>query len=330
MSKLLKLKKWVTLEDAAKRFSAVFEEEVSVADVLRLGADGELTLSVNIVNGATGKRALKVSLKQDETVFGARSSLFVATDDKSIPGEFRAIGELRHLKKEAERLGFEVNFDTEEVIRKLLRDPLTPVNTGDDSILAVAVMGTHLDDDHILQCTESLEELWGVYDLTMVGSECLDVEHQYQALTGGPEVTASKLGGVLLKSSEGDYFQLQEYCREEIDEPGAADNYYPAGELPHDAPLVVRTSALQEFESRVGGLDALSDNPHRTDALVALNLASKIFWGQRAQRDVPSTYPKNAEVVDWLRGRGLSARLANAGASIIRRWTRPGRPPGSN
>ncbi len=55
MSKLFKLKKWLTLPDAAHHLSIVVEEEVTEADILRLALDGHLKLSVFLVNGARAK-----------------------------------------------------------------------------------------------------------------------------------------------------------------------------------------------------------------------------------------------------------------------------------
>lgn len=48
--KLLQLKRWLTLPDAAQYLSRSFGEAVSQSDVLRLALDGELTLSVQFVN----------------------------------------------------------------------------------------------------------------------------------------------------------------------------------------------------------------------------------------------------------------------------------------
>ena len=50
MSKLFKLKQWLTISDTAKHLSLVFDEEVTEADVLQLGLDGHLPLSVRLVN----------------------------------------------------------------------------------------------------------------------------------------------------------------------------------------------------------------------------------------------------------------------------------------
>jgi hypothetical protein len=46
LSKLLKLKEWLTLAEAARHLSTLFEEQVTEADVLRLASDGRLQLSV--------------------------------------------------------------------------------------------------------------------------------------------------------------------------------------------------------------------------------------------------------------------------------------------
>jgi hypothetical protein len=46
LSKLLKLKEWLTVPDAARHLSILLEEEVSEADVLRLALDSHLTLSL--------------------------------------------------------------------------------------------------------------------------------------------------------------------------------------------------------------------------------------------------------------------------------------------
>ncbi|OQQ00755.1 hypothetical protein BK412_21365 [Vibrio campbellii] len=44
MKKLFNLKKWLTLEDCAKRLSYIFEEHVSIKDIVQLCLDGELDI----------------------------------------------------------------------------------------------------------------------------------------------------------------------------------------------------------------------------------------------------------------------------------------------
>jgi hypothetical protein len=52
LKKLLNLKEWITVPEAARHLSLLFEEDVSEADVLRLALDGKLKLSINLINRA--------------------------------------------------------------------------------------------------------------------------------------------------------------------------------------------------------------------------------------------------------------------------------------
>jgi hypothetical protein len=66
LKKLVKLKKWLTVPDAARHLSILFGEEVSEADVLRLALDGHLTLSVEFVNRATARCGKVIPLADAE------------------------------------------------------------------------------------------------------------------------------------------------------------------------------------------------------------------------------------------------------------------------
>lgn len=55
MKKIYKLKKWLTLEEAAKRLSAELEDEITAADVLQLAIDKVLRISVNFPHDWIGK-----------------------------------------------------------------------------------------------------------------------------------------------------------------------------------------------------------------------------------------------------------------------------------
>lgn len=75
MSKLLKLKRWLSLEDAAKHLTVVLEEEVEVKDVLGLALDGHLKLSVYVVNPTPAERGKIVPIEKAQkappvTIFG--------------------------------------------------------------------------------------------------------------------------------------------------------------------------------------------------------------------------------------------------------------------
>ncbi len=51
-SKLVKLKQWLTVSEAAEYLALVFDEDVTESDVYQLALDGNLKLSVRFVNGA--------------------------------------------------------------------------------------------------------------------------------------------------------------------------------------------------------------------------------------------------------------------------------------
>ena len=70
MKKLYQLKKWLNIEDAARHLTIVFGEPVSEADVLQLGLDGHLKLSVNFVNGAVARygKVVNISCQVKEAI----------------------------------------------------------------------------------------------------------------------------------------------------------------------------------------------------------------------------------------------------------------------
>ncbi|EED8089576.1 hypothetical protein XX08_22165, partial [Salmonella enterica subsp. enterica serovar Typhimurium] len=45
-SKILKVKKWIDLNEAAERLSLSLEEHINALDLMELALDGEVTLSV--------------------------------------------------------------------------------------------------------------------------------------------------------------------------------------------------------------------------------------------------------------------------------------------
>ena len=64
MSKLFKLKEWLTVSEAAKHLSVLFGEEVAESDLLRLGLDGNLDLSVVLFEPILGHEMLAVEREE--------------------------------------------------------------------------------------------------------------------------------------------------------------------------------------------------------------------------------------------------------------------------
>ena len=229
MSKLFKLKEWLTVPETAKHLSIVLEEEVSESDVLRLALDGHLKLSVNLVNKARAKCGKVIPM--EDAQYEEWPAELVAT----IPG----------IPEEAKG---------------------EPV---------MVLQGLNIDDKRVLELDSEVVSLEGVWDLPMIGAEQLDIEHEYQNLTGGPAVTLVNMEGAFLERTEGQMCQLQDsfapgeiktrHGKKKLDR-----SYYPAGGLPVDAVLVVRTDELRKFELKISG-HAEEERPLKTtDATRAL------------------------------------------------------------
>jgi hypothetical protein len=263
MKKLFDLKEWFTVEEAARYLSIVFNEVIEQADVLRLALDGHLKLSVNFVNHAVGRSGHVVKLED--------AKMYVMSNSLDDFPSMRARGVLMD---ERDKLPDE--------IRKGL----------DDDTLYFLPMGDQINETEWLQYTDEIVRLTNVWDLSMLGAERLDVEHTYQQLTGGPEVTLVNLDGPLMQAPSGEFVRLQESYDDNEYQKGSqadleklkqriamddtspeqaeemleqhsrdrkqflkkqdakpkVDRYYPAGGLPRDSVLVVRTTSLRAFE----------------------------------------------------------------------------------
>lgn len=277
MSKLFKLKEWLTVPDAAKHLSIAFGEEVSEADVLRLALAGHLKLSVNFVNHTQAKRGKVVNIPEAE--------LLAAIKTGNLPSELEW-GEFS-----AEMMQFASCIPDDQKDK-----PVTYLRS------------LKLDSDRYLNLSTEVTSISGIWDLPMLGGEQLDIEHQYQMLTGGTAVTLETLEGAFVEKPGSVMCQLQEDFDNNEYQSGSkaqlhkieeriaiknikgadaqklldkhkedrkafleerkgqdkANNYFPAGGLPEDAVIVVRTTAIREFEQTVNGSPAQTDKPLTT------------------------------------------------------------------
>jgi len=260
MSKLFTLKQWLTMPDAARHLSGVFGEEVSEADVLRLGLDGHLTLSVNFVNGAAAHLG-KVISEED-----AKAKVFSRDITNPLMREAREFGDTTVGAIHEKRRTFP------EEIRKAF----------EAGTLFWWVTDLKLDDEHFIHLEDEVShiDMGDVWDLPLIGNERLDVEHRFQQLTDGPAIEGTNLNGTFAKKDDCTYASLQERfdspdMRAEYEGMKKAfesalaksgkplapakppkpynhpDNYFPAGKLPDDSVLVVRTSALTQLQERM-------------------------------------------------------------------------------
>lgn len=267
MSKLLKLKQWLTVNDAAKRISISADEEITEADILQLALDGHLTLSVYFVNHTRGRLGKIIPYEDTEWHF------------------LKVPANTLEKKQKAE---YEIdNRPIPPALEKLYRDH---PNSNELGYIA-STDNLCINEETYISLEDKISTITGVWDLPMWGAEALDVEHRFHSLTGGPSVTLIQLNGAFIKNESGAVCQLHdkfgndtyigsklhienlklEFAKnntlpeeaEKILASTAAhrqkilkqkentndiNNYYPAGALPEDSIFVVRSSSLMELE----------------------------------------------------------------------------------
>jgi hypothetical protein len=238
MSKIYKLKRWLTLEDAAMHLARSLGEEVSVSDLLQLAVDGRLVLSVELVNHATANIGKLVPLEQAAfSVFPSlRSDATDALRDLSVSAEGLSDAEAR-------RAWFAENGERLRELGAFL-----------------ALRGDAISADAVLEWDTAITSIRGLWDIPNFGGAQLDLVHLLQNAVGGPEVTLTSLDGTVLVSSDGDrYARLLEHMSDNpyaIDREdrsrypyGDPNSYYPRGGLPDDILMVVRTESINGFLS---------------------------------------------------------------------------------
>lgn len=272
MSKLFKLKEWLTLDEAAQHLAVVLGESVLEKDIYRLALDGHLQLSINIINGTQVHKGKYI----DPENVKWREFSFPSAREK-------------------------------------------PVQIPDS---------LHMGGKLFLKLEEKVKSVDGVWDLVMWGGALLDVEHQYQQLIGGPEVTLISIDGTfiesdgvvcqVLESFDENEYQKGSLARERDMETFIAtndlsvdkikgirqkfkqerekylkvkksqtdeQNYYPSGGLPSEGVLVVRTKAIMDFlNSLEEGVEKLLSTKERHTMLViiaALCKEANIDYSQR-------------------------------------------------
>lgn len=129
------------------------------------------------------------------------------------------------------------------------------------------IEGERINDDEVILLEDRIVSIDGIWDLMMIASEKLDVEHLYQQMTGGPEVKLTILAGTFVEKWDGEtreICQLQDILIKDIEkiDYSAPDSYYPVGSLPEDSVFVVRADALEEFLHTMNELESPTHSPH--------------------------------------------------------------------
>lgn len=236
MSKIFRLKKWLTLDEAADHLELALQESVSVVDLLRLAQDGHLTLSANFVNHAPANPGVLVAVNEAKM-------LLVPLIDSQFSDEQKAL--IEQYPRRGSR---------SEQHAWMLANPEISNNPN----VLLALQGDRITNDHVLEWEQRVVSIEGLWDLPAFGGASLDVAHMLQSLVGGPEITLVCLDGtVVVSPDEGRYARVLERFSNEScssDRPYSdARNYFPSGGLPEDAPIVVRAESISAFLSSLVG-----------------------------------------------------------------------------
>ena len=220
--KLLNLREWLTVPDAARHISNIFKEKVSEADILRLALDEHLKLSVYFVNHAHAIRGKVVSYeKKDKEVNGALFRKRINIDNDrylNLEGEVTSIGGVWDLCM----IGNE-RLEVENKYQNLTDGP---------KVTLIGLDGAFVEDEdgEIYQIQDSLAKV----HIINLNQNRLNIE----------EEKADELLSQHKKDRE-------EYVNERKEKNPADDYYYPAAGLPQGSVLVVRTNALMELQERL-------------------------------------------------------------------------------
>ena len=250
MSKLFKLKEWLSVPAAAQHLTTVFQEDVAPADVLRFALDGSLTLSVRFVNKCDALLGRLVRLEAAAytavpnpggpephrdyggyvvSVDGIESHVLTFGGPMT---ELQGVYDLPMMGGEKLQVEHEYQRDTNGALVTALSDNGTYVR---DTAGQFFQLHQHFDDDVLEDGTAAQ-----IFPL-----ENFILEHGVDA--GRADVLRRTY-----------VTKRQAFLAERAGTPGVAD-YSLLPLLPLDAELVVRTTALASLLAAVGSPTASAD-----------------------------------------------------------------------
>lgn len=285
MGNIFNLKEWLTVADAARHLSIVFGEDVTEADVLRLALDRRLRLSVYFVNHAQARCGNVVHLEQVDwelvpSIKGAGMRVEMAAGySVEQDNALRASAKLITLLKDIPVAEWPnwvplpscLNIDGERFLD--LSESITTLR----GVWDLPMIGNErLDIEHEYQNliggpAVTLQGLNGPFVEGRDGKIC-QLQESYDENEFHPgssarlewlkrQIAENNIEGAEAESLLNQHREEREKFLERRKTRPANENYYPAGGLPDDAVIVVRTEALREFEQSVNGAPSGSEKP---------------------------------------------------------------------
>lgn len=156
MNKLFNFKKWLTLEETANYLGIKLGDTVSKADVIRLGLDGHLRLSVHFVNGSMARPLLPVQLTdvEFEEVPGLDGGTVQLTKGGPLIGITRGWFQIAQVVSELEDSVWDLpligaeRFDVEQEYQSLTGGPAVELINIDGAFVESSNGGLHQLQEH--------------------------------------------------------------------------------------------------------------------------------------------------------------------------------------
>lgn len=245
VSKLFKLKKWLTLKEAARHLCDVCSEEVTEADVLRLALDRYLTLSVNFVNHAYVKPG-KVVHFDDEKLKDLVSQGIYPSELEWIDGFYDKkilltprIGKDKYLKIKEKVVEIDSVWDLPMIGGETIYvENKYQELTGGPLVELININGTFVGRNDGIIC-----EVQDIFDESQ--GYGADINKQLDKIR---KLERNKIKNNRKEKLLGLRREKLAKLKEEQDSWNKLRKYYPACTFPEGSILVVRTDALREFE----------------------------------------------------------------------------------
>lgn len=265
MNKLYELRPWLTLQEAAQHLATLVGEVVCEADVLRLGLDGHLKLSVNFINHAKARKGNVIPIEEAQyEEFPSEFFPMLSVTDEHKGKPIRVMKGINLDDKRVLNLGTDVvTLDAVYDLAMLGNERLDIEHKYQTLTNGPAITLQGLDGAFVTNDTNTMYQLLESYD-----------DNEYQAGTNGRlrelereivfnNIKPAKAKELLAKHGEDRKIFLAK-AKERRDSGLNSENYYPAGGLPEDCVIVVRTDALREFEQSINGAAKPTEKPLTT------------------------------------------------------------------
>lgn len=253
-SKLLKVKKWVDLNEAAIRLSIALDEPVNALDLMEFALEGELILSVKF---PFDKKYIARKMYEKETPMGIR---------------LKELFEFEYFFRYGNDGSKDEEYLDEE--RKFIYQYY------EGFLASEASSGLSEHQKTFSYYCENIKMVeWGygeisylketIYELSMLGAENIDVMWLIQQNREREMDELTNLDGVILRGSDGEFYNLQEKFDDEYIRDMNLDNssetkinildkfklnerhYFPAGGLPVGCELGMSPVNMSLFERKL-------------------------------------------------------------------------------